>query len=305
MRRLPPLNPLRAFESAARHEHFSRAADELCVTNSAISHQVRTLEEALGITLFEKQGRNAKLTQSGKNLLPAIQEAFDIIGEACEKAVKPGLTGRLIISAPPELSSKWLIRQIGDFADRYPSIDVSLLEHASDEQSINSEADLSIIYGAGDGDWNRYWVTPLHPIQFFPVCSPQLLEKNKSLSQPLDLTYQRLLHDDQDGKTWATWLGAHAPQIVNIPQHLNFSHAGLSLEAAIAGYGVAIGDNFTASADLASGNLVRPFEQSVPSLGNYYLVAEKRKTGDAKLNAFIDWLLTQINAQFIDTSQAL
>lgn len=310
MRRLPPLNPLRAFESAARHEHFSRAADELCVTHSAISHQVKTLEEALGIRLFEKQGRNAKLTQSGVSLLPAIQEAFDIISQACEKAVEPGLSGRLVISAPPELSSKWLIKQIGDFAIRYPSIDVSLLVHSSDETNINAQADLSIIYGAGDADWNRYWVTPIQRMEFFPVCSPKLLQSdpilvsgaNKEGFLPLDLSAQRLLHDDQDGKTWATWLGAHAPHILNTPQNLNFAHAGLSLEAAIAGYGVAIGDNFTASTELASGNLVRPFKQSVPSLGNYYLVAEKRKTGDAKLITFIDWLLAQTNHKFSSAS---
>ncbi|GIU18306.1 LysR substrate-binding domain-containing protein [Shewanella sp. MBTL60-007] len=312
MRRLPPLNPLRAFESAARHEHFSRAADELCVTHSAISHQVKTLEDALGIKLFEKQGRNAKLTQSGANLLPAIQEAFDIIGQACEKAVEPGLSGRLVISAPPELSSKWLIKQIGDFAIRYPSIDVSLLVHTSDETNINPQADLSIIYGAGDADWNRYWVTPIKGMEFFPVCSPKLLQldKNSGLDAkqegglPLDLSAQRLLHDDQDGKTWATWLGAHAPHILNTPQNLNFAHAGLSLEAAIAGYGVAIGDNFTASTELESGKLVRPFEQSVPSLGNYYLVAEKRKKGDVKLMTFINWLLTQINNKFSTESSS-
>ncbi|MCL1059000.1 LysR substrate-binding domain-containing protein [Shewanella gelidimarina] len=294
MRRLPPLNPLRAFESAARHQHFARAAEELCVTNSAVSHQVKALEAALGVSLFEKEGRNAKLTQVGQNLLPAIQEAFDIISQACEKAIEPGLSGRLVISAPPELASKWLIKQIGDFAVRYPSIDVSLLVHPSDAQNINAQADLSIIYGAGDADWNRFWATPITQMEFFPVCSPALLQADK----PLNLSAQRLLHDDQDGKTWATWLGAHAPHILNTPQHLNFAHAGLSLEAAIAGYGVAIGDNLTATADLNAGKLVRPFIESVPSLGNYYLVAEKRKRSDAKLNTFIDWLQNQINSKF-------
>jgi len=295
MRRLPPLNPLRAFEAAARHEHFARAAQELCVTVSAVSHQIKTLEESFGLKLFEKQGRNAKLTQAGKNLLPAIQQAFDIISEACEKTIEPGLSGRLIISAPPELSSKWLIKQIGEFANQYPMIDVSLLLHSSDEQNINSKADLSIIYGAGNADWDRYWVTPIDRLDFYPVCSPDLVSGESPLLQPQDLQHQRLLHDDQNGKTWATWLGAHAPRLLKSSQHLNFAHAGLSLEAAIAGYGVAMGDKFTASEDLASGKLVRPFKESVPSLANYYLVAEKRKTSDAKLGAFIDWLLQQID----------
>lgn len=294
MRRLPPLNPLRVFEVAARHQHFAKAAQELCVTVSAVSHQIKILEDSFGVPLFEKQGRNAKLTNAGKNLLPSIQQAFDIIAEACEKTIEPGLKGRIIISAPPEIASKFLIKKIGDFANRYPMIDVSLLLHESDEQNINPEADISIIYGAGHADWERYWVTPINRLDFYPVCSPNLLTGNNPLTQPSDLQYHCLLHDDQDGKTWATWLGAHTPHMLKAPQHLNFAHAGLSLEAAIAGYGVAMGDRFTASADLASGRLIRPFPQSVPSLANYYLVAEKRKKADVKLTMFTDWLLDEM-----------
>ncbi|WP_286240519.1 transcriptional regulator GcvA [Neptuniibacter halophilus] len=295
MRRLPPLNPLRAFEAAARHQHFGQAADELCVTVSAVSHQVKALEDHLGVKLFAKQGRTVSLTTAGRNLLPAIQQSLDLIAEACELTMKPGLSGRLTLSAPPEITSKWLIHQIGSFADQHPMIDISLLEHSSDAQTINSQADITIIYDAGNADWDRYWVTPIGDLEFYPVCSPKLLEQGPPLRQPDDLRGHRLLHDDQSGKTWATWLGAHAPDVLKAPQHLNFAHAGLSLEAAIAGLGVAMGDKIIASADLQSGALVRPFSERVHSLGNYYLVAEKRKKADAKIQLFTDWLMQQLH----------
>src|SRR5947209_2229623 len=174
MRKLPPLSALKVFEAAARHLHFGRAADELCVTHSAISHQVRSLETSLGVALFEKQGRQVRLTDTGLRLLHSLQQALDIMAEACSDAVNPGMRGALKISAPAELAHRFFPRIIGEFAQRYPGLTLHLLVHDSDSDEINPAADITILYTIGSSDWARYWAVPFQAIEFFPVCHPSL-----------------------------------------------------------------------------------------------------------------------------------
>ncbi|MFM0206201.1 LysR substrate-binding domain-containing protein [Paraburkholderia sediminicola] len=289
MRKLPSLSALRAFEAAARHRHFGRAADELCVTHSAISHQVRSLEAVLKVTLFEKQGRQVQLTDAGLRLLHSVQQALDMMAEACSDAAHPGMRGSLKISAPAELAHRFFPRVIGEFSQRYPGLTIHLLVHDSDSNEINPAADITILYSMGDTDWTRYWAVPFHAIEFFPVCHPSLLEGEDSLQSPADLARFCLLHDDQDGKTWATWLGTHAASLPAPARNLHFAHSGIAIEAALQKVGVCLADTLTAGDELKSGRLIRPFAVSVPSPGNYYLVAERRKRTEARLAAFMEF----------------
>lgn len=292
MRRLPSLTALRTFEAAARHAHFGRAAQELCVTDSAVSHQIRQLEEQLGVTLFEREGRQVRPSAPARRLLHSLQQAFELILDACDELRDPGSQAQLRVAVTTELAQKWLVGRLADFAERHPQITLHLHEQPLEAQLPGSEMDLAIIYGTGPEDASGYFVRPLPTLQFFPVCSPGLFNQSP-LKHPRDLARHCLLHDDQDGKTWNAWLATHAADL-RPARHLYLGHAGLTMEAAARGQGVAIGDNLTSAEDLASGRLVRPFAAQVPSLGQYALVCERLRLDKPAVAQFVDWFSDQL-----------
>lgn len=292
MRRLPSLTALRTFEAAARHAHFGRAAQELCVTDSAVSHQIRQLEEQLGVTLFEREGRQVRPSAPARRLLHSLQQAFELILDACDELRDPGSQAQLRVAVTTELAQKWLVGRLADFAERHPQITLHLHEQPLEAQLPGAEMDLAIIYGTGPEDASGYFVRPLPTLQFFPVCSPGLFNQSP-LKHPRDLARHCLLHDDQDGKTWNAWLATHAADL-RPARHLYLGHAGLTMEAAARGQGVAIGDNLTSAEDLASGRLVRPFAAQVPSLGQYALVCERLRLDKPAVAQFVDWFSGQL-----------
>ncbi|NQD94004.1 LysR family transcriptional regulator [Pseudomonas sp. CrR25] len=292
MRRLPSLTALRTFECAARHAHFGRAAAELCVTDSAVSHQIRQLEEQLGTQLFVREGRQVSPTAAAQRLLHSLQQAFELIGEACDELRDPASQAQLRVAVTAELAQKWLVKRLADFSARFPQITLHLHEQALEQPVPATDIDLAITYGTGPEDASGYFVRPLPTLVFFPVCSPSLFNQG-GLKQPRDLVRHCLLHDDQDGKTWMAWLTSHAGD-VQASRHLYFAHAGLALEAAAQGQGVAIGDNLTAVEDLASGRLVRPFTASVTALGQYALVCERIRLDKPAVVQFVNWLSDQL-----------
>lgn len=293
MRRLPSLTALRTFECAARHAHFGRAAAELCVTDSAVSHQVRQLEEQLGATLFVRRGRYMHPTPQARRLLHSLQQAFERVGEACEVIAAPETQAALHVALPAELAQKWLVGVLDDFCRQAPHIDLHLHARSYDVQSLDPDLDLAIIYGAGPSDAHELFVRPLPALHFFPVCSPGLFNSG-DLNCPEDLSRCRLLHDDHDGGTWAAWLATHVGDARD-GRNLYFEHAGLALEAAGRGLGVALGDALTASEDLAAGRLVRPFAESVASLGQYALVCDRERFSRPAVAHFIDWCVERLN----------
>lgn len=235
MRRLPSLTALRTFEAAARHAHFGRAAQELCVTDSAVSHQIRQLEEQLGVALFEREGRQVRPSAPARRLLHSLQQAFELILDACDELRDPGSQAQLRVAVTTELAQKWLVGRLADFAERHPQITLHLHEQPLEAQLPGAEMDLAIIYGTGPEDASGYFVRPLPTLQFFPVCSPGLFNQSP-LKHPRDLARHCLLHDDQDGKTWNAWLATHAADL-RPARHLYLGHAGLTMEAAARGQG--------------------------------------------------------------------
>ncbi|WP_249674206.1 LysR substrate-binding domain-containing protein [Pseudomonas abieticivorans] len=292
MRRLPSLTALRTFECAARHAHFGRAAAELCVTDSAVSHQIRQLEGELGTELFVREGRQVRPTPAALRLLQRLQQAFELVGDACDELRDPASQAVLRIAVTAELAQKWLVRRLADFTSQCPHITLHLHEQPIDARVPGEDIDLAITYGAGPEDGSAYWVKPLPVLVFFPVCSPALFNQG-TLHAPADLAGHGLLHDDQDGTTWASWLGAHAGHL-QASRHLYFAHAGLALEAAAQGQGVAMGDNLTATEDLANGRLVRPFTASITALGQYAIVGERLRLERPAVAAFLHWLEGQL-----------
>ncbi|MEP9370692.1 transcriptional regulator GcvA [Mesorhizobium sp. KR1-2] len=289
IKRLPPLNPLRAFEATARLGSLSKAASELSVTHGAISHQIRALEQSLKVKLFERIGPRLKLTPQGAELLPAVSTAFDGIAAATARMTRPTSTGRLSISCVPALLSLWLIPRLSRFTARFPDISLRLAA-SNDPQDIRSpDIDLCVLYG--EGGWTDCWLRKWSDLELFPVVSPTLIN-NRPIRAIRDLADHVMLHGD-DGREWHTWLAAaDALDLQRGQQHL-FSDARLSTEAAVHGHGVALGDSVTASGLLAKGQLVTPFNLSVPAVHAFYVACRHEVRSTPIAQVFIDWLYAE------------
>src|SRR5215210_1816923 len=205
LRRLPPLNALKAFEAAARHESFTRAADELCVTQGAVSHQVKALEATLGLKLFNRERQRLVITEAGRDYLAVLRDAFDRIALGTARVVQRQSSGALTVSTSPDFAAKWLVNRLGRFAEEHPSIDLRVSATLHHVDFAREEVDLAVRHG--DGTWPGLDVARLSAEELFPVCSPKLMTGRNKLAKPADLLRVPLLHLD-DRRDWARWLEA-------------------------------------------------------------------------------------------------
>jgi len=287
-KRLPPLNPLRAFEATARHLSVSRAAKELNVTPGAVSHQVRALEEALRVKLFRRTAGHLQLSSHGSAYHPAIAAAFDSIAEASALLTRQKTEGDLVVSCVQALASFWLIPRLGSFAERYPDIRLKLV---AAEEADPAEVDVAIRYGSGP--WPGFHAQMWSQVELFPVCSPTLVNQ-KPLRSVADLAAHTLLHGDEDGSEWQMWLhAARAPTMVGA-RYFKLSNWHLAIEAAVHGHGITLGDSITTSSLLADGKLIMPFGITVPASGAFYIVCRNELRNAATLRAFTDWLNSEL-----------
>ena len=289
-RRLPPLTSLRAFEAAGRKLSFTLAAAELTVTQAAISHQVKALEEHLGAPLFLRLPRQLELTEAGKALLPVVRKAFDEIGESVA-ALRDQITAAPVtVRLAPSFAAKWLSPRLEDFHRQYPNIDLSLT-HSNDAVDFAHQAiDLGVTYG--NGDWRGVVAEEVLRIDFFPVCAPAFLEGEYPLNTPENLKHHALLHDG-DKKNWADWLGLAGVDGIDPSRGTVMDDTNVLIQAAMDGLGVALGSTHFVTDRLASGRLVRPFETVLHSEGAYYIVCPKEHLERKEVRAFRDWLLEQ------------
>src|SRR3954467_2706243 len=191
-RRLPALNALKAFEAAARYESFTRAAEELCVTQGAVSHQVKALEQELGVKLFNRERQRLVITQAGREYLAVIRDALDRIALGTERLVQRQTSGALTISTSPDFAAKWLVYRLGNFAEAHPEIDLRVSAAMHHVDFAREDVDLAVRHG--DGAWPGLDVTRLCTEQLFPVCSPKLISGRKRIAQPSDVLKFPLLH---------------------------------------------------------------------------------------------------------------
>jgi len=290
VKRLPPLNPLRAFEAAARHGSLTKAAAELNVTHGAVSHQIRALEDALQVRLFERAGQRLRLTGHGAELLPAVTSAFESIAAATARMTRPTTSGSLTVTCVPALLSLWLIPRIGSFLARYPEIRLKL-DASNDPANIRSpDVDIAILYG--DGSWTDCWLKLWSRLNLFPVVSPTLIN-NRPIRTIRDLGEHVMLHAD-DGREWHTWLTAADALDLDPPRQLHLSDARLAIEAALHGHGVALGDTLTAASLLAKGQLVAPFNLAVPAADDFYVACRRNVRATPIVSVFIDWLFAAL-----------
>jgi LysR family glycine cleavage system transcriptional activator len=292
-RRIAPLNALRAFEAAARHLSFTKAAEELHVTPAAISHQIKALEEYCGAPLFRRMTRALLLTDRGQAVLPTLREGFDMLAVASQQMVRPWEDHVLTVSAAPSIAAKWLVTRLERFRTREPEIDVRL--DTTDRLTDFDRDGVDMVIRYGGGNYPGVHVEPLFPTAVFPVCSPGLLNGPRPLKEPSDLANHTLLHVDWSSQhvtwpVWRMWLLAAGVEGVDAERGPRFNDAGLILQTAIAGQGVALSADVLAADDLAAGRLVRPFELSVPVDFGYYIVCPEAKAKDRKVSAFTAWL---------------
>jgi LysR family glycine cleavage system transcriptional activator len=287
---LPSLNGLRAFEAAARHMSFTRAAAELNVTQTAISHQIRRLEEQLGLTLFIRRNRTLELTREALDYLPSIRSAFADLHRATAKLHRNDREGRLTVSTTASLATKWLISRVAAFQDANPGIEVriSTSTHLVDFQ--REEVDIAVRYGHGVWPGLRAdWLMAEH---IFPVCSPDLLNDARPLRTPEDLAHHTLLHTTVSREDWQLWLtAAGLPGTIATRRGMTFDEGFMAIQAAMEGLGVALGRFHLVEADIAAGRLVAPFDTVLPQDAGYYVVAPEATAETAKIVRFRDWLI--------------
>jgi LysR family glycine cleavage system transcriptional activator len=289
--RLPSLNGLRAFEAAARHLSFTNAASELNVTQTAISHQIRRLEEELGIRLFVRQNRALALTPEARDYLPGVRAAFNDLRQATDRVLRRDNDHVLTVSTLASLAAKWLLPRLSSFQEAHPGIDVRITTSTALVDFRTGDVDAAIRYGRGN--WAGLRADWLTADELFPVCSPALLSGDRPLRCPEDLANQTLLHSsggyDDDWRLWLTAAGL--PTNISKQPGLTFDLILMTVQAAIDGFGVAMGRTSYVEADIAKGRLVVPFEITLPADAGFYLVSPEARADSPKLRAFRQWLV--------------
>ena len=293
-RRLPPLNALKAFEAAARHLSFTRAAEELFVTQAAISHQIKGLEDFLGIKLFRRRNRTLLLTEEGQSYFLDIKDIFAAIVDATDKLVARSAKGSLTVTLQPSFAIQWLVPRLVRFSERHPEIDVRIKAVDMDEGSLSDDVDVAIYYGRGH--WPGLRCYKLHTEFLMPVCSPLLLASGRPLRQPADLEWQTLLHDGSR-RDWHNWLKEVGVEIPNVSQGPIFSHSSMVVQADDPGLGVALGHSVLSQPEIEAGRLVCPFEQVLESKNAFYLVCQENQAEQGKIAAFRDWMLALVEQE--------
>ena len=297
-RRLPPLNALRAFEAAARHLNFSRAADELSVTPGAVSQQIQNLEDYVGVALFKRTPKGLLLTDPAQTALPALREAFDRLAEAAAMLTAAVDGRRLTVSVAPSFAAKWLVPRLGRFESLHPQVDVWLSAGMELVDFNSGEVDLAIRYGTG-----RYpglEVVRLMQETVIAVASPDLVAAHP-LETLEDLAGQVLLHDgspdaDDSCPDWTMWLAARGVRGVDGARGPRFNQSSLVIEAAVGGRGVALAKRTLAQDDLDAGRLIAPFQIATAVDFAYYVVHPKAKGRLPQVKAFVAWLIAEAEA---------
>ena len=289
-RRLPNLNGLKAFEAAARHESFTKAAEELCVTQGAVSHQVKALEAELGLKFFNREPKQLVITEAGRGYLEVVRDALDRIASGTDRLLQRQSSGVLTVSTSPNFASKWLVHRLGRFAEAHPSIDLRVSATLQHVDFTREDIDIAVRHG--DGSDLGLDITRLYTEELLPVCSPALLRGPHPLRQPADLAHHTLLHMDHR-QDWSKWLDAAGVTNVDLSRGPVFNQASIGIDAAVDGQGVALARTGLAAHDLITGRLVRPFDLALPVSYAYWIVCPRATANLPKITTFRDWLLAE------------
>jgi LysR family glycine cleavage system transcriptional activator len=290
LRRLPPLNALRAFEAAARHESFTRAAGELAVTQGAVSQQVKALEAHLGVRLFNRESQGLVLTASGRDYLAVVRDALDRIAIGTEELQRRQASSVLTVSTSPDFAAKWLVHRLGRFGKAHPAIALNLSASLHHVDFSREDVDLAVRHG--DGDWAGLDVVRLCLEQLFVVCSPKLCAGRRGIREPTDILRFPLLHLDSH-KDWRNWCEAAGLAGADVSRGPVLNRASMVIDAAVDGQGLALARTTLAAWDLINGRLARPFSTALPLSKTYWIVCPRATSSLPKIVQFRRWLLEE------------
>jgi LysR family transcriptional regulator, glycine cleavage system transcriptional activator len=304
---MPGLNALRAFEAAARHLSLTKAALELHVTASALSHQIRGLEELLGVKLLERRVRSIALTPAGRQLYPGLQAGFLQIRDSVARLNPAGDEHVLVISTPPGLTAKWLAPRLYRFSNAYPDIDARVSSSLAIANFATDGVDVALrslpVDAAADGD---LVIEKLIDLSIVPLCSPKLIDKLGPFATAAALARAPLIHDDSlakgaDAPNWADWFAAAGAGGVDVSHGLRFNSADHAIDATLEGAGALLSFDFLAYDALRSGRLVMPFPLTLRSGRGYFFVCPRKYGDRPKVRAFRTWVKGEIAALEWDT----
>lgn len=302
----PGLRSLRAFDAAARHLSFTRAAADIGVTPAAISHQIKELEDQIGASLFARTSRTMRLTREGEILQGAAIESLEALTRALQKIRKQKNAKQLKISASPSIGAKWLVPRLDRFLATVEGADVRI-DVSSNVLDFDRD-DLDVAIRFGEGKYPGLRSDLLFQDHVFPVCSPRLITKGKPLNTPRDLLHHQLIHLDWEAQglpwpNWRMWMQAAGIRDFDDTRGLHFGQTSLAVQAAIDGQGVALGDSNLVADDLAAGRLVKPFELSLraPPQFAYYIISPLETADAPMVKAFREWSLQEAKAASAQT----
>jgi LysR family glycine cleavage system transcriptional activator len=292
-RQIPSLNALRAFEAAARHMSFKAAAEELSVSQSAVSHQIKALEEALGFPLFARKTRSVELTRKGRLYYPILRNAFDSIAEGTQVILEEKSVSVLTVQVYSTFTIRWLLPRLSRFQEQHEDVQIRLHTSQADVNFDQEDVDAAIMIGQPTNASLHY--DHLFNCELFPVCSPRYLEKHGLIETPADLLGHSLLQVYPSGQDWNVWLEAQAVDQVNPDSGLQLESYDVALNSAIQGMGVALGQQPYITHELDSASLVELFPGRRVENPNHWLLAYRsEKRGQHKIAVFRDWLLEEV-----------
>jgi LysR family glycine cleavage system transcriptional activator len=289
MRKLPPLNWLKAFEAAGRNLNFTRAAEELGVTQAAISQHVKALEAFLGVTLFRRGHQKLILTEAGMSYLPKLSGAFDLVAAGTSEVLAHGGDNGLTVRVPSSFSIKWLIPRLEKFHASYPDIDIRLTSLVQEANFMSDNVDLEIRNGIGD--WPGLDVALLLPEETYPVCSPDLFPDPSRKRDHNDLLETTLLDVPGYTEGWEVWLDRVGARPFSDYASISFDQSIMAIQAAVSGMGVMLGRSSLVADEIEAGRLISPFGPVLKASSAYYVICPPEFTARPRVREFRDWLL--------------
>jgi LysR family glycine cleavage system transcriptional activator len=289
LHKLPPLKALKGFESTARLLSFRKAAEELNLTHPAISHQIRALEESLGITLFVREGRQAVLTAGGRRLYPVVRDVLERLINACEVLRQDARQAPLRVQTYISVSIRWLSHRLPRFRVLHPTIALQLLSSIQEQHFDEASADIGLIFCRTPPEGGLHWV-PLLPSRLFPVCSPTLIDIEREHLKPKDLLNYPLLTITSEDWQWQDWFNSADLGERKINQAISVDSTAIALEMAMDGEGIALVNGPFADRELKAGRLIQPVSHRVEGLGEWGLVCRKDRLEQVSIRAFVEWL---------------
>ena len=297
----PSLNFLHTFESVARHLSFTNAAKELFVTQAAVSHQIKALEDYLGVKLFLREKRKVFLSDEGQKLLPSVVSGLQGIADSLENIRNYDAEDTIVVGVGSSFSANWLVHRLGAFYQKYPEVNLHLKISNNDPDFVADGTDLAVVWGKGD--WEGLMCEQLMVVEFTPVCSPKLLKKTHPLKTPEDLIHYPLL-DDPDYNIWQEWLEEAGIPERKYKRRTVIRDSNVLIHSTLDGHGIALCAVGIVQEYLDSGRLIRPFDLSITGGGFYYLVYPEKALRKPLVRLFKTWLISEVTKiEWQETSQ--